>query len=361
MRTPALPAGAAQGRAAWLKGDDMLEHDLALGVVAPPGGSGVVQEAYTDEGTTKSGLAGNVRLTIVVSNFPLVYTKESLAVSFGGTSAKVLRLIQGDSSGARITVLVPPGSPGVVDVSVAHTYDASKAATFTFEYVDSRMPYASSFSPARVYADGGHAVTVYMTDFPDVQDASEVSASATAADGSQLTFAVVSSARSAHGVTAIVFTTVPSSPGKAAVVMYTSVKKALPFLLDLVAVPAGAPQVKQLAPSIAECRAGSPIALSMHLGSFRELSDASHLHVTVGGITTTPTRVSSFKTGTAFAFSTDIDAPAGGEYEVRAWSSTNASKVAVSTFECTDTTVASLVGAFPDQGFARSDTLNPEP
>ena len=42
---------------------------------------------------------------------------------------------------------------------------------------------------------------------------------------------------------------------------------------------------------------------------------------------------------------------------MRVWSSTDGSKVAVSTFSCKDTTVATLEGAFPASGFARADTL----
>ncbi|KAJ1473645.1 hypothetical protein T484DRAFT_1835196 [Baffinella frigidus] len=355
VRSP-LVAEGEKGRVSWLKGGAMQYHDFDCSVIAAPVGTAVVEEAYTDDLSRSSGLSGNVLLTIVVSNFPLVYSKASLTVKFGDTSAKVLRLLEGSSSGTRFTVLVPAGSPGVVDVTVAGKDFPSNAATFQFTYIDNRIPQASSFSPARVYADGGHTVTVLLTDFPDVQAASEVSAVATAADGTQLTFAVVSSAKSAAGVTTVVLSTTAGAAGNAAVVIYTSTQNALPFSLDLVAVPTGAPLVKQLTPSIGECRAGSPVTVSMRLDSFRAQTDASHLRVTFGGNSTTPRKVSSFMTGTSFEFASGVEDLDGGVYEVRVWSSTDPSKVAVSTFTCKDTTVATLVGAFPASGFAGSNT-----
>ena len=293
VRTPPMPAGAqVQGRASWRKFGAIENHYWDFSVIATPVGTALVEEAYTDDLSLSSGLSGNVRLTIVVSNFPLVYSKASLAVKFGDTSAKVLRLLQGDSSGARFTVLVPAGSPGVVDVTVAQTAHASNVATFQFTYIDYRIAQAESFSPARVYADGGHVVTAYMTNFPDVQGASEVSAVATAADGTQLTFAVVNIVKSAGGVTSVVFITTAGAAGKAAVVIYTSAKNALPFSLELAAVPTGAPAVTLFRPSIGECRAGSPVTVAMGLGSFRALTDVSHLRVTFGGDSTTPRQVS---------------------------------------------------------------------
>ena len=141
VRTPPMAAGAqVQGRTSWRKAGAMENHYLDLSVVAPAVGTAVVEQAYTDDLCLSSGLSGNVRLTIVVSNCPLVYSKASLAVTFGETSAKVLRLLQGDSSGARFTVLVPAGSPGVVDVAVAHTADVSKAARFEFTYIPNSQP-----------------------------------------------------------------------------------------------------------------------------------------------------------------------------------------------------------------------------
>jgi len=54
-----------------------------------------------------------------------------------------------------------------------------------------------------------------LTEFPDVEDAVEVAAVATAADGSKLTFAVVSAVKAA-GVTTVVLTSSSGSAGKAA-------------------------------------------------------------------------------------------------------------------------------------------------
>lgn len=102
---------------------------------------------------------------------------------------------QGDSALSRFTVLVPPGSPGVVNVSVAQLEYPGIAAAFDFEYLDDRVPQASSYvsrnptpspvhrenrnseaetqhrrySPMRVYNDGGYSVTVAILDFPSVQ------------------------------------------------------------------------------------------------------------------------------------------------------------------------------------------------
>ncbi|KAJ1467726.1 hypothetical protein T484DRAFT_1857865, partial [Baffinella frigidus] len=356
VRTPEMDAGE-QGRVSWAKAGVMQDHDFTFNMITTPFGAAVVEDASTDEGTRSSGLAGNVRCSITLSNFPLVYKKESLTVKFGDTPAPVLRLVQGDSSGARFTVLVPAGSPGVVDVTVAHGANASNAVTFLWTYIDDRIPQASSFAPARVYADGGHTVTACMTDFPDVQEMSEVSVSATSLDGAQLTFTVVSIEKSFGGVTNVEFTTTAGAAGKAAVQIKTATKNALPFDLDLVAVPAGAPLVKQFKPSSSDCRAGSPVTVSMRLGEFMKLEKNSLLKVTVGGNNMVPRKVSSFMTGTSFEFSADIEDLNGGAYEVRVWSSTNASKVAVQTFECKDTTVATLVGAFPASGFAGSDTV----
>jgi len=54
-----------------------------------------------------------------------------------------------------------------------------------------------------------------LTEFPDVEDAAEVEAVATAADDSKLTFAVVSAVKAA-GVTTVVLTSSAGYAGKAA-------------------------------------------------------------------------------------------------------------------------------------------------
>ena len=63
-----------------------------------------------------------------------------------------MKLRQGDSNGLRITVVVPPGAPGAVDVTVAHSSRPDSPATFAFTYIDDRTPEAGLPSPRRVYA-----------------------------------------------------------------------------------------------------------------------------------------------------------------------------------------------------------------
>ena len=59
VRTPYMAAGAwSKGRASWLKGGVMQWHDFDFEVIAPPAGTAVVEEAFTDELSLSSGLSG---------------------------------------------------------------------------------------------------------------------------------------------------------------------------------------------------------------------------------------------------------------------------------------------------------------
>ncbi|KAJ1467369.1 hypothetical protein T484DRAFT_1859028, partial [Baffinella frigidus] len=335
--------------------------DAAIGSTTTPGVDGVSSTTTPTPGgdgvasTTTAGKTADPGTTAGATDAPGT-TAGATDVEVTETAAEVTTAAASDApgttAGETAALGTTAGATDALGTSAATPTPAENSTTTPAE----KIPQVVSFSPARVYADGGHTVTIYVTDFPDVQAASEVSAVATAADGTELTFDVVSIAKNAAGVTTVVFTTTAGAAGKADVVIYTSAKRALPFLLDLVAVPTGAPQVTQFEPSIGECRAGSPVNVSMRLDSFRELTDAANLQVTFGGISTIPRNVSSLMTGTTFEFSTGVEDLDGGAYKVRVWSSTNASKVAVSTFKCKDTTVATLVGAYPASGFAGSNT-----
>ena len=98
-----------------------------------------------------------------------------------------------------------------------------------------------------------------------------------------MTFSVSSVTQDASGVTTVVVVTSgPSAAGSAEVRLSTSTKQVL-FMLDLVAIPAGDPDVLRFSPSSAECSPGTQTPIAMRLGAFRELGDPSRLRVTVGG------------------------------------------------------------------------------
>ena len=83
-----------------------------------------------------SGLQGNVLLTIVISNFPITYSTEDLTINFANTLAKAKKLVLGSRERTKIVMIVPAGSPGIVNVTVTHWQATSNPAFFDFEYID---------------------------------------------------------------------------------------------------------------------------------------------------------------------------------------------------------------------------------
>ena len=219
-----------------------------------------------------------------------------------------------------------------------------------------RIPEASWFQPKRVYADGNRTVTVHVEQFPNVAEASEVFVFATAADGTTVEFTVVSVSR--HSVTdntIVEFTTKVAPAGIATVVIGTETKSALPFDIDLVAIPTGNPIVT-IIPQIGECRGVIPVVVSVAVTNFEQLSDSADLRVTIDSTDLAPSKISSFMPATTFTLDIVLDEPAGGEHELRIWSRWQDTLFGNATFTCKDVTVATIVGVFPEKGFAGSDT-----
>ena len=177
-----------------------------------------------------------------------------------------------------------------------------------------RIPESSWFQPKRVYADGNRTVTVHVKQFPDVAEASEVFVFATAADGTTVEFTVVSVSR--HSVTdntIVEFTTKVAPAGIATVVIGTETKSALPFDIDLVAIPTGNPIVT-IIPQIGECRGVIPVVVSVAVTNFEQLSDSADLRVTIDSTDLAPSKISSFMPATTFTLDIVLDEPAGGEH-----------------------------------------------
>ena len=131
-----------------------------------PVGRAKLLNAATDAGDLRSGLAGGVRVMVVLTNFAIVYKGTDISVQFGEETLGVSRLAYSTSSETKFYLIVPPSLPAVVQVKVFPTVDPSNEASFSFTYWDDRMPVLTSLSPYLVYETGGKTINITVVDLP---------------------------------------------------------------------------------------------------------------------------------------------------------------------------------------------------
>jgi hypothetical protein len=126
--------------------------------------------AQTENNNLRSGLSGNIQLSISLENFAVVRKGSEIVVNFDTIRVPVYRLLQSNSNGSVIIVIVPPSATSkVTTVTVAPSRLPLNIASFSLEYYDDRIPIISGFSPYQVYASpGGTPVQVLLSNFPEV-------------------------------------------------------------------------------------------------------------------------------------------------------------------------------------------------
>jgi hypothetical protein len=126
--------------------------------------------AKTENNDLRSGLGGNIRLTMTLQKFPCVRRASDISINFDAASVTVQRLMQSNSNSTVLAVIVPPSSTSKIVLVTAHAIrQPSIVASFSLQYYDDRIPVISSVVPFQVYsAPGGTSVQVQLTSFPQV-------------------------------------------------------------------------------------------------------------------------------------------------------------------------------------------------
>ena len=138
-----------------------------------PVGPATLITAATDAGDLRSGMGGNVRVVVVLSDFGIVYKGSDVLVMFGDDPLPVNRLAYSSSTETKLYLVVPPSLPAVLQVTVAPVAAPTNMATFQFTYWDDRMPVLMSLSPFLVYETGGVAINITGSDVPVLESLSQ--------------------------------------------------------------------------------------------------------------------------------------------------------------------------------------------
>jgi hypothetical protein len=159
----------------------------------------------------------------------------------------------------------------------------------------------------------------------------------------------------------VVLRSAPGAPGVAAVSLTTATKAALPFDVDLVALPAGAPLLQlEAEPGAALTCVGAGAAAPLvraRLTSFRALAPGESLRIEFrapGGaaVAGAAEAVASFLDSTSFTVRLPLALPGGGAVRLRAWAAADAEAARAGEAEllCADVATAELAAVVPDRG-----------
>jgi hypothetical protein len=268
----------------------------------------------------------------------------------------VEKLLRSSSVDTAFTVLIPPGDAGNVGVAITQAIAPENAAPpIDFEYVAPMPKPLTSVAAPKTYADSSKAMTVALTDFPEVNSADEISIDVLSADSTSASLSVQSVRRDEiTGITYVTFSTdgASLSSGTASVVIQTDTKKALPFNIDVVSVPSEPPLIRSFTPSTGACTGTGAVTVTVKLERFKELSDPNDLKVVFDGKELMAHDVTSFITGTSFTFDVNTTAAEGGTFNVSIFATTDPTKFVSTQFYCKDTTIPTMRGVFPDNGLA---------
>ena len=111
-------------------------------------------------------MGGNVRVTVVLTNFAIVYKGSDISVTFGAEPLGVSRLASSSSTETKFYLIVPPSLPATLQVKIAPSSAPGNEAKFDFTYWDDRMPVLESISPYLVYETGGMPINMTVMDLP---------------------------------------------------------------------------------------------------------------------------------------------------------------------------------------------------
>ena len=147
--------------------DINIQSNTGFRYTDPPQGNAVVA-ASSDLGGLKIGLDGNAKLTVSLSNFDTVYKAGDITLQSNGANLQVSRLLYSTQAETRLYIIPPPGNAGLIDVQLFSKSLPANVASFSFEYVDLRVPEVKNFFPFRSYQNGGVDITASLVLLPDV-------------------------------------------------------------------------------------------------------------------------------------------------------------------------------------------------
>ena len=263
--------------------------------VAPPQGVARVSAA-TERGDLVVGLDGNARITVLLSNFEIVYKPRDITVLLGDFELQVARLLYSTRDETKLYVTAPRNSAGLFNMKLSNKYAASNTAEITVEYVDLRVPEVTSFYPSLLYQTGGEVITAVVSLLPAVEietleiDFFSISSSSMAKMASISPTHLVREGGIPPEDTAYVTFTAPAGIiGRAQFVIRAGGKastcpetKQTCQTFEYLKLPMTPPALKQFSPSVASSLGGTSMSIS--LTNFREVEDVSdiRIHLQVG-------------------------------------------------------------------------------
>ena len=242
--------------------------------------------AQTENNDLRSGLKGNIKLTISLQNFASVRRVSDVRLMFDGTSAPVQRLLQSDSNGTVLVGIVPPASVSkVVTVSVAAIRQLSNAASFFIQYYDDQIPVIASYSPFQFYTSpGGNQVQVQLTNFPQVQ-LSAIIVQMQIGDFIFPDIGAASCTYGASGIASVIFLSPASSISGTAVfkvVISSSGVATASVKIQLIAVPTTRATVLKVSPSTGLSSGGLPVSVTLSNFKMVMLGENVFVNISLG-------------------------------------------------------------------------------
>jgi hypothetical protein len=338
-----------------------------------PQGSATLLSATTDAGDLRSGMGGNVRVVVVLSNFDIVYKGSDIQVMFGKEMLPVNRLAVSSSSETKLYLVVPPSLPGVVEVKISPMTKPTNVATFQFTYWDDRLPVLKSLSPFLVYVTGGVAINMTGSDVPVLDSLDQYRV--VIRQGLRVTTVRLNWLDVGLDATSLSFLVPVGTAGAASVELWADVDETISkgsnrMALEFAAIPDTPPTVFLVTPSSSSNFGNVKISVSMR--NMKVVPSASMLRVELvlrgdGGVqltmllnptvnTSTGISVRSQMTQTLVSFLTPQFSE-GGTVAVRIWEIGREDLVAETALTIIDENIASLLYSFPDIAKANEEAI----
>ena len=228
--------------------------------IAAPQGRAVVS-ASTDEGILRSGMSGGIRLSVVMTNFDILYKASDIKLVFGESELDVSRLLYSTQESTEFFIVVPPNTPKVITVSVSPVLFPSNWAQFDFEYYDDVVPEVTSYGPYQAYEDGGIEMEIKIILFPEVT-ASQITISIRS--GIQLIGTATASRVTYELGTATVNFQLPPGPvGEATMSVNAASKATEAVIFKYVSIPRTPPSVLRVWPTIGSSNGGDVMEITL--------------------------------------------------------------------------------------------------
>ena len=329
---------------------------LAQDPVGPP-----TVIAQTENNDLRSGLSGNLQLRISLQNFAVVRSISDLLVKFDSTSVPVQRLVQSNTNGTNLVVIVPPSSTvKTAVVTVAAVRKLSQHASFSLQYYDDRIPTISSFSPYQVYSSpGGTLVNVILINFPQVPLTSIVVQIQLA--GTIFPPIPASSCVYSSNLATVVFPS-PSTMLSGTAVFTISISSSgattTPVKFQMVSVPSTPPSVVKITPTTGLSSGGFPVTVILSNLKTVNAGDSVVANISLGFQSQ---QVACVVISTAIGQTTVSfvapNFPYGGVSSIEIWQIGRRPLSAFFTFLYVDINIPVLDYVYPSSGFSLENVL----